>query len=469
VQGGPGTGKTAIGLHRAAFLLFGNDALARMGVLVVGPNRTFLRYIAQVLPSLGEEAVVQTTLSDLVPDAPVRVFDEPASVARLKGDARMASVLRRALSVRRRRVADDLEVRHGVRRIVVPADVVNEIAALVASRRIPYSAGRTTMRDLLARTVYERLEERVDPASFKPALDVAWPSVSPPGLVRELLSSRVRLAEAADGVLSADEQELLLRKGGRSAKTEPWTEADGPLVDEAIELIEGRLRTYGHGVVDEAQDLSPMQARMLARRVPSGSLTILGDIAQGTGVWARDDWGDLLQHLPAPHGVRREELRLGYRAPGRVLAVASKLLPAIAPHLQPTESIRPGRSDPRFVRVAPGSVAAAAASEAVGLAKEWGSVAVIVPNALHDDVVAALAAAGADLGDAEREGLDHAVTVVPAVTAKGLEFDAVVVVEPASLVDDAPRGLRLLYIALTRPTQHLSVVHGLPLPEPLPS
>ncbi|MEA3077766.1 MAG: hypothetical protein QOF60_2674 [Actinomycetota bacterium] len=472
VQGGPGTGKTAIGLHRAAYLLFGNDALARMGVLVVGPNRTFLRYIAQVLPSLGEEAVVQTTLSDLVPDAPVRVFDEPADVARLKGDARMALVLRRSLMARRRPVVDDLEVRHQARRIVVPASAVNDIASSVASRRIPYAAGRTTMRDLLARTVLERLEERVDPAAFKATLDVAWPSVSPSALVRELLSSRLRLAEAADGVLSASEQALLLRRGGRSAKTEPWTEADGPLVDEAIELIEGRLRTYGHGIVDEAQDLSPMQARMLARRVPSGSLTILGDIAQGTGVWARDHWDDLLQHLPAPHGVRLEELRLGYRAPGRVLAVASRLLPAIAPHLAPTESIRAGRSDPRFVRVdSPDSVAvaAASASEAVGLAKEWGSVAVIVPNALHDDVVAALAAAGADLGDAERSGLDHAVTVVPAVTARGLEFDAVVVVEPALIVDDAPRGLRLLYIALTRPTQHLSVVHGLPLPEPLPS
>jgi ATP-dependent exoDNAse (exonuclease V) beta subunit len=149
-----------------------------------------------------------------------------------------------------------------------------------------------------------------------------------------------------------------------------------------------------------------------------------------------------------------------------VLAVASRLLPAIAPDLQATESIRPGRSEPRFVRVEEG-VAAAAAAEAARLAAEWTSVAVIVPDALHDDVAAALSAAGADLGDAEREGLDHAVTLVPAITAKGLEFDAVVVVEPAAITDDAVRGLRLLYIALTRPTQHLSVVHALPLPAPL--
>ena len=485
VQGGPGTGKTAIGLHRAAFLLFGNDALARAGVLVLGPNRTFLRYIAQVLPSLGEEAVVQTILSDLVPDAPIRAVDAPAT-ARLKGDARMAEVLRRSLLQRRRPLGDDLEVRYQGMRVTVSADRANEIASTVADRRIPYSAGRTTLRDLLARAVYERYAElagRVgveyslvsrslsgDPA-FKAAVDQLWPSVSAPALVRELLSNRTRLAAAADGVLDEGEQRLLVRKAGRSLRTEPWSEQDGPLVDEAVELIEGRLRTYGHAVVDEAQDLSPMQARMLARRVPSGSITILGDIAQGTGVWGRDDWHDLLQHLPAPDGARIEELRLGYRAPGRVLDVASRLLPAIAPDLLPTESIRPGRSEPRFIAV-DGSVAEAAAREAVALAREWTSVAVIVPDALHDEVEVALTVAGTDLGDAERQGLDHAVTLVPALTSKGLEFDAVVVVEPAAIVDDAPAlsprlGLRLLYIALTRPTQHLSVVHAQPLPDAL--
>jgi DNA helicase IV len=483
VQGGPGTGKTAIGLHRAAFLLFGNDQLARAGVLVLGPNRTFLRYIAQVLPSLGEEAVVQTILSDLVPDAPIRAEENDLAAARLKGDARMAEVLRSALRQRRRELTDDLEVRYQRVRVVIPAERANEIAAMVAERRFPYSAGRTTLRDLLARAVYERYAEiagRIgteytlvsrslsgDPG-FKAALDALWPSVPATTLVRDVLTKRDVLARAADGILDPGEQKLLLRRAGRSVRTEPWTEQDGPLVDEAIELIDGRLRTYGHAVIDEAQDLSPMQARMLARRVPSGSITILGDIAQGTGVWGRDSWEDLLQHLPAPDGIRIEELRLGYRAPGRVLDVASRLLPSIAPDLQPTESIRPGRSEPRFVHVDDaGALAGAAAAEAVRLAADWTSVAVIVPNALHDDVAAVLAAAGADLGDAEREGLDHAVTLVPALTAKGLEFDAVVVVEPARIADDAPRGLRLLYIALTRPTQHLSVVHAEPLPDAL--
>jgi DNA helicase IV len=485
VQGGPGTGKTAIGLHRAAYLLYGNEQLARAGVLVLGPNRTFLRYIAQVLPSLGEEAVVQTTLVDLVPDAPVRAADTRAA-ARLKGDARMAEVLRRALLARRRpdRVDADVEVRHDLTRVRVERSAIREIYETVAARRLPYAAGRTTLRDLLARAVYERYAGRAaaglaegfqsvyrsmtTSAPFRDLVDVLWPSVSPPQLVREVLSNKARLAEAAEGLLDAEEQALLLRKAGRSLRAEPWTEADGPLVDEAVELIDGRLRTYGYAVVDEAQDWSPMQARMLARRVPTGALTILGDIAQGTGVWARDSWDDLLQWLPARHGVRHEELRLGYRAPGRVLEVASRLLPSIAGHLRPTESIRPGRSDPRFVATTAAALAATVTSEATSLATEWASVAVIVPTALHDDVEAALAeATGVDVGDAEREGLDHRVTVVPALAAKGLEFDAVVVVEPAAIAEDAPRGLRLLYIALTRPTQHLSVVHARPLPDEL--
>ncbi|HVM09712.1 MAG TPA: ATP-binding domain-containing protein [Acidimicrobiales bacterium] len=480
VQGGPGTGKTAIGLHRAAYLLYGNDALARAGVLVLGPNRTFLRYIAQVLPSLGEEAVVQTTLVDLVPDAPVRAVDAPEA-ARIKGDDRMAEVLRRALLARRRPPDGDLEVRHNLTRVVVERDAIAEIFDTVASRRIPYADGRRTLRELLARAVYERYAGRAaagladtfqevfrtmtTSAPFKATVDRLWPNVSAPQLVREVLTRKQVLAAAADGLLSDHEQRLLLRKAGRSLRLENWTEADGPLVDEAIELVDGRLRTYGHAVVDEAQDWSPMQARMLARRVPTGSITILGDIAQGTGVWGRDDWEDLLRHLPARHGVRREELRLGYRAPAKVLAVASKLLPHIAPDLQPTESIRPGRSDPRFIDVDESVLAGEVAAEAARLAKEWASVAVIVPAALHDAVEGALAAsAGVDVGDAEAQGLDHAVTVVPATTAKGLEFDAVIVVEPTAIVEDAPNGLRLLYIALTRPTQHLTVVHAQPLP-----
>ncbi len=481
VQGGPGSGKTAIGLHRAAYLLFGNDVLARAGVLVVGPNRTFLRYIAQVLPSLGEEAVVQTTLTDLVPDAPVRAEDELAT-QRLKGDARLATVLRRALQNRRRLLTEGFEVRHRSTRVRVEADEANQLASTVAARRVPYAAGRTALRDLLARAVYDRYTQRSGSvaadyveisrslqgsASFKAALDVLWPSVSAPALVRELLGSATRLSEAAGDLLHAHEQASLVRKSARSLKAERWTEADGPLVDEAIELIEGRVRTYGHAVVDEAQDLSPMQARMLGRRCPNGSMTLLGDIAQGTGPWGRNEWEDLLAHLPAPDGARIAELRLGYRAPGQVLDLASRLLPSIAPGLRPTESIRPGRFAPSIRRVTADVLAASAAAEAAALSGHHGSVAVIVPGALHDEVRSALADTSLDTGDASANGLDHRVTVVAALASKGLEFEAVVVVEPALIRLDAPHGLRLVYICLTRPTQHLSVVHAEALPTEL--
>jgi DNA helicase IV len=296
-----------------------------------------------------------------------------------------------------------------------------------------------------------------------------WPSISPVSLVRELLTNRAALGRAAGGVLSEEEQTSIQRRAARKLDQEAWTEADGPLVDEAKELLAGQSRTYGHVVVDEGQDLSPMQLRMLGRRCPSGSMTLLGDLAQGIGVWAHDDWADVLAHLPAPDGVRLELLSLGYRAPAQVLDLASRLLPIAAPQVGPTESIRPGRTDPLVVMV-PGDadqdLAEAAASEAVRLADAGWSTAVIAPTALVDSVGAALDQLTGDWAPATEAGLDHRIVLLPAPAAKGLEFDAVVVVEPAAVVNDAPRGLRLLYVAMTRPTQHLSLVHHLPLPIP---
>ena len=497
VQGGPGTGKTAIGLHRAAFLLYGNDVLARQGVLVVGPNRTFLRYIAQVLPSLGEEAVVQTTLRDLVPDAPGRGEDTVAA-QRIKGDGRLADVLRRALAAARRPLEHDLEVRFGHMRLVVPAADANALAATVAARDTPYSAGRTALREQLIRAVARRHTARVghegaDETSsltrslrtdkdFTGALDRLWPSVAPAALVADLLSSPTRLARAAEGVLSAEEQTTILRPAAAGAgsgrvrsgatgtgrrRAVPWTDADAALVDEAHELIGGRARAYGHVVVDEAQDLSPMQIRMLARRCPSGSMTLMGDLAQGIGVWAVDRWEDLVAQLPTPDGSRVEELLLGYRSPGQVLDFAGRLLPVAAPNVPPTESIRLGRTEPHVLAVDGDDLLAAAMAEVRALRERWASVAVVVPVALLAAADKALAGAGMEYGEAGRDGIGHPVTLLSAPATKGLEFDAVVVVEPTAIMQDAPRGLRLLYVALTRPTQHLSVVHSEPLPVPL--
>ncbi|MEX2099895.1 MAG: ATP-binding domain-containing protein, partial [Acidimicrobiia bacterium] len=305
-----------------------------------------------------------------------------------------------------------------------------------------------------------------DPA-FRAALDALWPSISPPAHVDDLLTRADRLARAADGVLDPEEQSRLLRAAARSRGQVPWTHADLALVDEARHLIEGHTSTYGHVVVDEAQDLSPMELRMIARRAPAGSVTILGDLAQATAAWEHDSWADVIAYLPAPDGAMTRELQLGYRAPGQVLDLAARLLPVAAPNITPTRSVREGKRAPRVIAVALDDLFAAAAREVALLADEGLQVGCIVaPDDLHD-VERALALAGLAYGIAERDGLAKRITVLGAPEAKGLEFDAVVVVEPAAIAADAARGLRLLYVALTRPIQHLSIVHARPLPAPL--
>jgi DNA helicase IV len=212
-----------------------------------------------------------------------------------------------------------------------------------------------------------------------------------------------------------------------------------------------------------------MQLRMLARRCPSGSMTILGDIAQGFGPWAFDDWDDAFAYLPAPDGTRIEELRLGYRTPGPVLELASRLLPHSAPQVEPTAAVREHAEEPRIIATT-GPLAPAVVDEVVRLTEERFSVAVIVAEAQRAAVTKAIRAAGLDAGAGETEGLDHAVTVVAPASVRGLEFDAAVVVEPEAVIAagaDRRRGLRLLYVALTRPTRHLSVVHADPLPREL--
>ncbi|MGH9064819.1 MAG: HelD family protein, partial [Acidimicrobiales bacterium] len=495
VQGGPGTGKTAIGLHRAAYLLYAHPELARSSVLVVGPNRTFLRYISMVLPSLGEEAVLQTTLADLVPG--VRAPGPEAPGAELvKGDVRMAAVLVQALAGRRGTVEEDVVLSYRLTRLVLAAADVNAAAGALASRQAPYQAGRAALRDRLVSMAYRRAVQEpallgsVEPAGvaralradpgFRAALDRLWPAVSAKSLVRDLLDSPVRLARAAAGVLTPDEQAALLGRDGAAGaagaaaeaaaatrRARSWTVADIPLLDEAEALLGGVGRTYGHVVVDEAQDLSPMQLRMLARRCPAGSMTVLGDLAQGTGAFAHDSWDEVVEHLPTPEGHRLEELTLGYRAPGQVLDLASRLLAVAAPGIVPTESVRRGRQSPLIVRTGPTGLLPEAAAQAAGLGRSYGSVGVVTAAAAVRGASRALAAAGVDYGVAERDGLARPVTVLAAVEARGLELDAVVVVEPAAILADAPRGLRLLYVCLTRPVQALSIVHAAPLPDAL--
>lgn len=488
VQGGPGTGKTAVGLHRAAFLLYEHrERLDRDGVLVVGPNPVFLRYISQVLPSLGEAAARQSTVERLVAgavDQHVRGVDPPARAA-LLGDPRMAAVVEAAVTGQRRAPTDDLVVGTPWGRITVAADAVAAVLDEVAARDVPWTVGRTAVRTRLVALVVEaylarhpdvegaplELEAAVRTApDLRRALTRLWPSASAPALVRRLLTSRTALRRAAAGILDADEQALVLRTAAPSLDEERWTVAEAVLVDEAVGRIDGVPRTYGHLVADEAQDLSAMALRALARRCPSASMTVLGDLAQATEPGATSSWDEALRHLGSPATARREDLTVGYRVPAATMALADRLLPRVAPGLAPTASVRVGGREPRIEEVGDHLVDAVVAA-VVDLAGAWASVGVVVPGPDRRAAVgAALVEAGIDAGQGVRAVTGAPVSVVSPAEAKGLEFDGVVVVEPAAFaeeaLDDASAG-RLLYIALTRSVQELVVVHAAPLPADL--
>jgi len=461
IQGGPGTGKTAVGLHRASWLLYTHrERFARRGVLVVGPNRTFMEYVSHVLPALGEDAVEQRAVSELVDGvAPTRV-DAP-DVAALKADPRMVAVIRNAAERALRSDPQELVLRLEGSFVCVRE---REVRALLEATQVRglARADRERFRMALLRRFYEDYGRVLGGAAVRSFDDVeralraqgyldrvlkaAWPVVDPDRLVRRLLTSRRALAEAAHGVLAADEQRLLV------ARADGWSEADVPLVDEARALLGEPPPSYGHVIVDEAQDLTPMQLRAVGRRSRTGALTILGDVAQATGAVLYRDWNEVLPHLPRGDEAAVEELRHAYRVPREIMELALPLLETIAPAVAPPISYRTGAAAPTIRRVERQHLLAEACREAARLAREDGLLAVIVP----DELVGALPAG--DLWDG--------VPVLTPRGAKGLEFDHVVVVEPALIAGHA-QGLRELYVALTRPTKTLVVLHAHPLPEQL--
>jgi hypothetical protein len=481
VQGAPGTGKTAVGLHRAAYLLYTHGGqLARTGVLVVGPNRAFLRYIEQVLPTLGEVDVEQTTVAELTARVPVRAQDAP-EVAVLKGDARMAEVLHRALWGAIAKPGDDVQVPLGGRRYRVPVarlkravdDLRRRGRAGDDQRLLHYAAGRERLAMGLAEDARRQAEEagsspadaETRRAARSPEVrafcDEVWPARDAAELVCALLTDPALLARAARGVL-ADEEQARLRwpTAPRSPRTAPWTAADAVLVDEVAGLLE-RTAGYGHVVVDEAQDLSPMECRAVARRLAAGSLTVLGDLAQATSPWSAADWGRTLAGLGRPDTVVRPLTR-GYRVPGQVLDYANRLLPALAPDLAPATAVRRGAG---ALAVRPVTTFAGPLVDVVReLRAVPGSIGVIGADADVAGLADVLAAAGLPAQVLTDDGEAAPVAVVPAALAKGLEFDAVVVVDPAAVVAAEPRGLHRLYVVLTRAVSTLVVLHRGDLP-----
>jgi DNA helicase IV len=460
-------------------------------VLVVGPNRLFLGYIERVLPSLGEAGVELAVLADLVEHVTVSGRDRPAT-ARIKGDSRMSRVLAKAVRDRERPLRRPLRVPYGVQTLVLPVERTAEIVADARRRFRLHNAGRRHVESQLFAALAEvsrvpttpeevRERARLTP-QVREALERMWPVLTPAELLHDLFGSRALVDLAAGRHLSEDEREALLRPRSDDVEALRWTHDDVPLLDEARALLGPRvrkrrlngsdpdeIRTYGHIVVDEAQDLSPMQLRMLERRSLSGSMTVVGDIAQATGVWAHRGWDEILEHLPRKRPAERAELSIGYRIPGPSMDLAAKVLAVAEPDLRPPRSVRQAGDDPRIVRVEGDELAARVAAVAAEEreAVDPGSVAIIAPDTLVEDVTAALEQAGVEFGRAARNGLESRVTLVPVSLVKGLELDAAVVVEPAAIVDEQAQGLRALYVALTRATKRLAIVHARDLPDAL--
>ena len=501
-QGGPGTGKTIVALHRAAYLLYTyRFPLAGQGVLVVGPNRLFLRYVERVLPSLGEAGVHLFVLADLFneifPDVRVRLADAP-DVARIKGDVRMSQVVKNAVRDRQRPIRSDLRLEFGLGYVTLAASTSRAIVAEARRRFRHHNAGRAYVEQAVYSAMSASHRRRPEPSKLRErfsrhpevmeAFERMWPLLTPAQLLRDLYGSRALLRSAAGEVLADAETEQLYRPRGDSEADYEWSDADVPVLDEAYAVLGPRsrsrkrrsdteMRTYGHIVVDECQDQPPMALRMIARRSLNGSMTLVGDIAQATSAHAPSSWHEILAHLPSgPVAPRLSELTLSYRIPQPSLELANQVLAAAAPGLAPPAAVRIDGSPPRFV-TASGGVAQGVLDTVITEAAELdgGSMLVVSPAEYMDDIAELLAAAGVDFGRATAASrnatgaLHPHVTLAPVRLCKGLETDGVVVVEPAAMIDEEPQGLRALYVALTRATKRVAVVSSRPLPEPLHS
>ena len=575
VAGGPGTGKTAVALHRAAYLLYTHrKRLASQGVLLVGPSPIFLRYIDEVLPSLGEDEVMLAVPSSLKPRLVVRATDTTA-VAALKGDRRMAGVIARAVRDRERPMPRDVVAMLDGHRLVMRRRDSARIVERARSRRgthnerRPYLAGlvldhfrREYQRALVGE--YHRSRQRLDAdlprlpgrevqdggevaiaaslargerppqeweqelgqrlrrnPEVRAALERMWPVLSGAELVHDVFGFAALIHSAADGTLTPEEERMLFRERVPDVGVVAWTEADLPLVDEADAILgppsaarprnrrrrrndaaleqarrtvdelgvgasvsaeqvlerygadgAGRAdaddeepRSFGHVIVDEAQDLSAMQWRMLARRCPSGSMTLVGDFGQASRPGALAGWSDVLAELPERAAPREVVLSVNYRTPAEIMDFANRLLPAAAPGVEPARPVRSTGLQPVVRNVPADERVAAAAAAARSAARDAGTVAVIAPPALHPHLLEALRDLGAVGGTVE--AIDAPVAVLAPLDSKGLEFDHVVVVEPAELVAADRAGLRLLFVVLTRATRTLALVHSAPLPEAL--
>jgi DNA helicase IV len=528
VQGGPGTGKTAVALHRAAYLLYTHrERLQRTGVLVVGPNSLFLRYIEQVLPSLGESATL-STIGGLVQGI-TATAEDARDVARIKGDARMAQVIARACANIEQGLTEPVKIAYEGATITLSVAASNHIVKLARSRFSgTHNARAEDVRGLTIEFLYRKWHNKdewrdifgpehfntfesdiKEHSAFLAAMEHMWPVRSGADIVRMLRTDAEFRRRATHGILSERDADALV-----GSEDDPFSEHDVALIDEATtivgnhdrrtrrraridreerfhierlvdELAElnpiirserrafvqrlvdqrlelenddrealGRRRSwFGHVVVDEAQALSPMQWRMIARRCPGKSITIVGDLGQSSTLW-KTTWEDIVKQLNPPSSTI-SELSINYRSPEEISELAARVLREAAPHLKPPRPVRRSGEDPIFIETS--DRITVALDEAKRLVPEDGTAAVITTPALRDEARRAAGIDGVDLGSE--------LTVISVDESRGLEFDVVVVIEPAEIVERD--GLNALYVALTRPTKTLVVVHAKPLPNAL--
>ncbi len=559
VQGGPGTGKTAVALHRTAYLLYTHrDQLANRGVLVIGPNRTFLNYIGQVLPSLGENAVVLSTVGDLFPGVRAQRV-ESDSIAVLKGRLNMAKVIANAVLDRQRMPKTTIEIPYSGGNLRIDQQLLSRAQERAWQSRLPHNRARNvflkTVFDQLARQVARRHKEGLAAAipltsedyddirrelredeALQGALSGMWPTLTAQALLRSLFGSAQRLKVAAPFLTDAERTALLAEPGTRYE----FSLSDVPLLDEAAELLghddrltlaaatqeraerqeyaqsvldmlgdgtEGgaagdieadigeqsllgmvtaadlvelqddrvlltstaeragadREWTYGHVVVDEAQELSPMAWRIVMRRCPVKSMTLVGDLAQTGDAAGASSWATVLRPYVG-RDWRYEELTVNYRTPSEITVVADRVLAAINPKLTAPTSVRSTGVDPWWLTVDRGDIVRSTVEMAAKDAAEPGEqhLAILVPQALYADTVHATAAGIPAAGSAV--DVDRPVVVMTVREAKGLEFDSVILVEPDQIAAESARGLNDLYVAITRATQRLGVLYSGPRP-----
>ncbi|WP_051299527.1 HelD family protein [Arthrobacter castelli] len=548
VQGGPGTGKTAVALHRAAYLLYTHrERLKSAGVLLVGPSNSFMRYIERVLPSLGETGVVMTSVGQLMPGINAIPERDP-DVARIKGDLRMADVVKAAVANKQRVPQTEQRLTVESNTLTLTPKQMRRARDRARATGKPHNEARATFVKILLRELTDQLTEKIEESGrgnnadrsylaeevrtskeVRVAINLGWMPTSPAKLINDLLTKPGRL-DAAAGQLTDDERRLLRRDAEA-----PWTEADVALIDEAAELlgdldvsggrdqaaqeaerqrnianaeraienvnpsladsgVDGTLRAeelaehnevpevrftaaeravndrswaYGHIVVDEAQELSAMQWRLLMRRCPMKSFTVVGDIAQASSAAGATSWNQALEPF-LDDRWRVEELTVNYRTPTQIAEAAVRMANAAGLDISAPKAVREGRWDPVVDRVGPEPAALTdglldAVPEELELL-DGGLLAVITDDAR----VAALRRElrqvyGRRVGSGSG-GYEQDIVVISAQEAKGLEFDGVIIVEPAELLVSTGGKVGDLYVAMTRPTQRLRLLAGSDIP-----